>query len=56
MLPWMPCRPALLAQLKPGGVLLAVVGDRLLRLKGDAREDLGPAALPKLTPGLAEEG
>jgi protein-L-isoaspartate(D-aspartate) O-methyltransferase len=47
--------PALFEQLRPGGVLLAPVDDRLIRFKGDTREDLGPVSLPKLMGGLAEE-
>jgi protein-L-isoaspartate(D-aspartate) O-methyltransferase len=49
--------PALLAPLKPGGVLVAAVGEdaqRLMRIAGAAREDLGPVSLPKLIAGMPE--
>jgi protein-L-isoaspartate(D-aspartate) O-methyltransferase len=48
--------PALIGQLKPGGVLVAPIGDveaqRLIRYRNDEREDLGPAAFAPLEPGL----
>jgi protein-L-isoaspartate(D-aspartate) O-methyltransferase len=51
--------PALMAQLKPGGVLLAPIGDahgqRLIRYRNDEREDLGPAAFAPLEPGFGPE-
>lgn len=50
--------PELLAQLKPGGVLLAPIGDtetqRLIRWRNDQREDLGPIKLPPLERGIEE--
>ncbi|MES1202064.1 MAG: protein-L-isoaspartate(D-aspartate) O-methyltransferase [Pseudomonadota bacterium] len=46
--------PALWEQLKPGGVLVAVVGGRLVRASGDARADLGPMQLPPMAEGLGE--
>jgi len=49
---------ALLAQLKPGGVIVAPLGDansqRLIRLCNDARVDLGPIKLGMLEPGVEE--
>lgn len=49
---------ALMAQLKPGGVLVAPVGagagQRLLRYCNDRIDDLGPAAFAMLEPGLGE--
>ncbi|HYD88388.1 MAG TPA: protein-L-isoaspartate(D-aspartate) O-methyltransferase [Vitreimonas sp.] len=50
---------ALLDQLKPGGVLLAPIGDaerqRLIRYRNGAREDLGPVKFAPLERGLPEE-
>lgn len=45
----------LLAQLKPEGVLVAPVGERLIRMRNGAREDLGPVTFAPLEPGLGEE-
>jgi protein-L-isoaspartate(D-aspartate) O-methyltransferase len=46
----------LLDQLKPGGVLVAAVGERLVRYKDGAIEDLGPLKLQPLERGIAEGG
>ncbi len=50
---------ALLAQLKPGGVLIAPLGDadsqRLIRYRNGAREDLGPVKFAPLERGLPDE-
>lgn len=50
--------PALLEQLKPGGVLVAPIGDsesqRLIRIRNGQRDDLGPIKLPPLEPGLGD--
>lgn len=50
---------ALLAQLKPGGVLIAPLGDadsqRLIRYRNGAREDLGPIKFAPLERGLPDE-
>lgn len=45
----------LLAQLKPGGVLVAPIGDRLIRIRNDVREDLGPLKLAPLLAGVPPE-
>lgn len=51
--------PALLQQLKPGGALVAPIGgadgQRLLRLRNDAREDFGPVKFAALDEGLGGE-
>jgi protein-L-isoaspartate(D-aspartate) O-methyltransferase len=51
--------PALLAQLKPGGVVVAPIGvgetQRLIRFSGEAREDLGPVKFQRLETGVPEE-
>lgn len=51
--------PPLLGQLKPGGVLLAPVGgaegQRLVRFRNGARDDLGPLRFAPLERGLGEE-
>lgn len=44
----------LLAQLKPGGVLVAPVGGRLVRMRNGAAEDLGPISLAPLERGLED--
>jgi protein-L-isoaspartate(D-aspartate) O-methyltransferase len=48
----------LLAQLKPGGTIVAALGDsqsqRLVRLRNGVREDLGPIRLQPLERGLGE--
>jgi protein-L-isoaspartate(D-aspartate) O-methyltransferase len=50
--------PALLGQLKPGGVLVAPVGDahgqHLMRYRNGVREVLGAIRFASLEPGLAE--
>jgi protein-L-isoaspartate(D-aspartate) O-methyltransferase len=50
---------ALLAQLKPGGVLIAPLGDaesqRLIRYRNGAREDFGPIKFAPLERGLPDE-
>jgi len=50
---------ALLAQLKPGGVLVAPLGgaaaQRLIRWRNDAREDFGPVKFQLLEEGLGSE-
>jgi protein-L-isoaspartate(D-aspartate) O-methyltransferase len=50
--------PPLLAQLKPGGVLLAPLGDvaeqRLIRYRNGVREDLGPIKFQPLQRGVEE--
>lgn len=52
--------PAALAQLKPGGVLLAPLGDAgaqsLIRFRNGEREDLGPVRFQPLERGVAEQG
>ncbi|MBX9746677.1 MAG: protein-L-isoaspartate(D-aspartate) O-methyltransferase [Hyphomonadaceae bacterium] len=45
---------ALVEQLKPGGVLLAPIGDRLIRLRNGAREDLGPVKFAALERGVED--
>lgn len=49
----------LLAQLKPGGTLVAPIGDaegqRLMRWRNDAREDFGPVKFPLLETGVGDE-
>ncbi len=48
----------LLEQLKPGGVIVAPLGDaqsqRLIRYRNGEREDLGPIKMPPLERGLGE--
>lgn len=50
---------ALLDQLKPGGVLIAPLGDaegqRLIRYRNGQREDLGPVKFAPLERGVADE-
>lgn len=43
----------LVSQLKPNGVLVAVVNGRLARLRGGERADLGPLQLPPLERSLS---
>jgi len=55
-----PAAPAaLLAQLKPGGVLLAPIGEgetqRLVRHRNGESEDLGPVRFAALEPGIGAE-
>lgn len=51
--------PPLFDQLKPGGVIVAPVGagdeQRLMRIRNDAEEDLGPVRFAPLLRGLGEE-
>ncbi|HVK80290.1 MAG TPA: hypothetical protein VM915_06735, partial [Verrucomicrobiae bacterium] len=46
--------PALLEQLKPDGVLVAPIGDRLIRYRNNMRDDLGPLKLPALERGVED--
>lgn len=50
--------PPLIAQLKPGGVIVAPLGDaqsqRLMRFRNGEREDLGPLKMQPLERGLGE--
>lgn len=46
---------ALLEQLKPDGVLVAPVGDRLIRHRNGVREDFGPMKFAPLEPGVPDE-
>jgi protein-L-isoaspartate(D-aspartate) O-methyltransferase len=50
--------PPLLEQLKPGGVMVAPLGDaqnqRLIRLRNGKREDLGPIRMQPLERGVGE--
>jgi protein-L-isoaspartate(D-aspartate) O-methyltransferase len=46
--------PALIAQLKPGGALLAPVGGDLMRWRNGERENLGPARFQPLLRGVEE--
>jgi len=50
--------PPLLAQLKPGGTIVAPLGDalgqRLIRLRNGEREDFGPAAFAPLARGVED--
>jgi protein-L-isoaspartate(D-aspartate) O-methyltransferase len=50
--------PALLAQLKPGGALVAPIGDaegqRLIRLRNGVQEDFGPLKFQLLEEGVGE--
>lgn len=46
---------AWLEQLKPGGVIVAPVGERLVRYRNGGREDLGPVKMQALEPGLGDE-
>ncbi len=46
---------ALLDQLQAGGVLLAPLGDRLIRYRNGRREDLGPIAFARIERGVPEE-
>jgi len=44
----------LVAQLKPDGVVVAPVGGRLRRLRGETREDLGPIDFAPLAEGIGD--
>ena len=46
---------ALIAQLRPGGTLVAPVGDRLIRFRDGQSEDLGPVKFPPLEHGVPDE-
>lgn len=46
--------PALLEQLKPDGILVAPIGDRLIRYRNGARDDLGPVKFQPLERGVEE--
>lgn len=46
--------PALLNQLKPGGVMVAPIGDRLIRYRNGEREDLGPVKFAPIEQGAPE--
>lgn len=46
--------PPLLAQLKPDGVLVAPVGERLIRYRNGVREDLGPVKFQALERGIED--
>jgi protein-L-isoaspartate(D-aspartate) O-methyltransferase len=52
--------PVLFDQLKPGGVIVAPIedasGQRLVRMRNDVREDLGPVKLGALERGVEEGG
>ncbi len=52
--------PVLFDQLKPGGVIVAPIedasGQRLVRIRNDVREDLGPVKLGALERGVEEGG
>jgi protein-L-isoaspartate(D-aspartate) O-methyltransferase len=52
--------PVLFDQLKPGGVIVAPIedasGQRLMRIRNDVREDLGPVKLGALERGVEEGG
>ena len=52
--------PVLFDQLKPGGVIVAPIedasGQRLIRIRNDVREDLGPVKLGALERGVEEGG
>jgi protein-L-isoaspartate(D-aspartate) O-methyltransferase len=45
----------LIQQLKPGGVLVAPIGERMIRICNGVREDLGPLKLAPLEHGLPDE-
>jgi protein-L-isoaspartate(D-aspartate) O-methyltransferase len=46
---------ALLDQLKAGGVMVAPIGDRLIRYRNGQQEDLGPIKFPPIEAGVPEE-
>ncbi len=46
--------PALLEQLKPDGVLVAPIGERLIRYRNGAREDFGPVKFQDLERGVED--
>lgn len=46
---------ALLDQLKAGGVLVAPLGERLIRYRNGRRDDLGPAKFAAIEEGVPEE-
>lgn len=52
--------PVLFDQLRPGGLIVAPIGDasgqRLIRIRNDVREDLGPVKLGPLERGVEEGG
>lgn len=46
---------ALLDQLKPGGVMVAPIGERLMRYRNGERQDLGPVKFAPIERGVPEE-
>lgn len=47
--------PALLSALKPGGVMVAPIGERLVRYRNGEREDLGPIKFQPIENGVPDE-